>query len=118
MISVLHQGTGRNVRATQFLVPSWYPEIDFHIMPTMKLTARTVETFKPPATGRVELWDSSLPGFGIRITDKGSRSWVLMYRMTGGGPKRRMTLGTYPMLSLAEARQGAGEALQMVERGV
>jgi integrase len=84
----------------------------------MKLTARTVETFKPPATGRVELWDSSLPGFGIRITDKGSRSWVLMYRMTGGGPKRRMTLGTYPMLSLAEARQGAGEALQMVERGV
>ena len=41
-----------------------------------------------------------------------------MYRMTGGGPKRRMTLGTYPMLSLAEARQGAGEALQMVERGV
>ena len=118
MVFVLHQGTGRNVRATQFLVPCWYPEIEFHIMPTMKLTARTVETFKPPATGRVELWDSSLPGFGIRITDKGSRSWVLMYRMTGGGPKRRMTLGTYPMLSLAEARQGAGEALQMVERGV
>src|SRR4051794_16940116 len=96
----------------------WYPEVRFHVMPTIKLTARTVETLKPPAAGRDEWWDSSLPGFGIRITDKGTRSWVLMYRMSGGGSKRRMTLGTFPMLSLAEARQAAGDALQKVERGI
>jgi integrase len=87
-------------------------------MPSIKLTARTVETLKSPAAGRDEWWDSSLPGFGIRITDKGTRSWVLMYRMSGGGPKRRMTLGTFPMLSLAEARQAAGDALHKVERGI
>src|SRR4051812_42547466 len=116
--SVLHRGTGDNARATQFLVPDWYPEVRFHVMPTIKLTARTVETLKPPAAGRDEWWDSSLPGFGIRITDKGTRSWVLMYRMSGGGSKRRMTLGTFPMLSLAEARQAAGDALQKVERGI
>src|SRR4051794_5300313 len=40
------------------------------------------------------------------------------YRMSGGGSKRRMTLGTFPMLSLAEARQAAGDALQKVERGI
>src|SRR4051794_4616421 len=56
----------------------WYPKVRFHVMPTIKLTARTVETLKPPAAGRDEWWDSSLPGFGIRITDKGTRSWVLV----------------------------------------
>jgi integrase len=40
-------------------------------------------------------------------------AWVVMYRH--GNVKRRLTLGTYPALSLAEARKGARSALHAVQ---
>lgn len=43
-------------------------------MPNKKLTDTVVAKTKPPASGRLEYWDSLLPGFGLRITDKGARS--------------------------------------------
>ena len=36
-------------------------------MPTLKLTDRVVKGKKPPVEGYIELWDSHLPGFGLRI---------------------------------------------------
>jgi len=87
-------------------------------MPTRKLTEFTLAHAKAPAAGRIELWDALLPGFGLRITDKGNKSWILMYRLGGRtAPKRRLTLGTYPGVSLAEARDLARAALALVERG-
>ena len=41
-------------------------------MPTLKLTQAAVERLKPPASGRIEVWDSQLPGFGLRISETGS----------------------------------------------
>jgi integrase len=59
-----------------------------------------------------------LPGFGLRVTDRGAKSWVVMFRLGGRKmPKRRLTLGSYPKLSLAEARERAREALSQVARG-
>lgn len=79
-------------------------------MPTVKLTARTVEPIRPPASGRLELFDEDLPGFCIRITPNGRRSACVFYRF---GPRlRRATLGTLPPLTLADARQLAREALR------
>ena len=40
-------------------------------MPTLKLTQAAVERLKPPASGRVEYWDSQLPGFGLRVSAPG-----------------------------------------------
>ena len=40
-------------------------------------------------------------------------AWVVMYRH--GNVKRRLTLGTYPALSLADAREQAGRALRAVQ---
>ena len=37
-------------------------------MPTVKLTARTVDSIRPPKSGRLELFDDDLPGFCIRVT--------------------------------------------------
>jgi hypothetical protein len=34
-------------------------------MPTVKLTARTVQAARPPKSGRLELFDEDLPGFCI-----------------------------------------------------
>jgi integrase len=81
----------------------------------VKLTAKSVENVKPPEKGRLQLWDSALPAFGLRITERGKKSWVVMYRYRDR--QRRMTLGSYPAFSLAEAREEARATLRAVERG-
>ena len=43
-------------------------------MPTVRLIARTVEAARPPASGRLELFDEDLPGFCIRLTPNGGRT--------------------------------------------
>lgn len=80
-----------------------------------KLTARTVAALKPPASGRLEVWDSTLPGFGIRLTANGAASWVMMYRHEG--VKRRLTLGSYPRIKLAAARDFARKHMEAVAAG-
>jgi len=82
-------------------------------MPTMKMTARSVESIKSPSRGQVDYWDADNPGLGLRVSAGGRRAWVLMYRH--GGVKRRLTLGTYPALGLADAREKAGLAKHDVE---
>jgi integrase len=85
------------------------------IMPKRKLTAAAVEKVGAPNKGRIEYFDTVLPGFALRITDKGSKSWVLFYRI--GGRQRRLTIGKYPAFELADARTEAREALRLVEKG-
>jgi integrase len=84
-------------------------------MPTTKLTALTVANAKPPARGRLEYWDATLPGFGLRVTDKGAKSWTVLYR--AHGKLRRMTLGGFPALPLAAARDKARDVLRQVDAG-
>jgi integrase len=84
-------------------------------MPTVKLTTLGVANAKAPAKGRIEYWDATLPGFGLRVTNKGARSWTVLYRFRG--QLRRVTLGSYPALSLADARDRARDVLQSIEKG-
>jgi integrase len=53
----------------------------------------------------VDYWDEALPGFGMRVSSGGTRTWVVMYRYNG--IKRRMKIGIYPTKSLADARDDA-----------
>ena len=92
-------------------------------MPTIKLTDAAVQRLKAPSGGRVEYFDATLPGFGIRVagptprSPDGRRTWVLLYRHKG--EQRRLSLEpTYPALSLADARKQAGDALGLVSKGV
>ncbi len=85
-------------------------------MPQLRFTDRSIQAIKPAPEGRVEYWDTTLPAFGLRVTTKGKMSWVLMYRV--GGPVRRLTLGRYPAIGLADAREKARAALQLVDKGV
>ena len=61
-----------------------------------------------PKKVRFELPDGG--GLCIRVTTTGTKSWVFRY-MIDGKP-RRMTLGHYPTISLAEVRKLHGEAMQ------
>src|SRR5437868_9516278 len=86
-------------------------------MPSIKLTAFAVANAKPPLRGRVEYWDAALPGFGLRVTDKGAKSWTVLFRAPHG-QLRRVTLGKYPALPLAMARDRARDVLLEVEKGI
>lgn len=79
------------------------------------LTDRFLRAIRPPAKGQVDYWDAMIPGFGLRVGEGGRKSWVLMYRHQNR--KRRLTLGTYPVLSLSDAREAARDNLAKVQQG-
>lgn len=83
-------------------------------MPIINLTARVVEALKP-TVGQVDYRDKSVPGFGIRVSPGGRKSWTVVYRTNGR--LRRMTLGVYPHVSLAEARGKAKDVLHEAGNG-
>ena len=56
----------------------------------------------PPSRGQIDLWDESFPGFGLRISQGGTRAWVVMVRRDRR--KVRVTLGTYPEMPIETAR--------------
>ncbi len=86
-----------------------------------KLTDAVVTKTKPPSKpgDRIEIWDALLPGFGLRITDKGARTYFVMYRAdTPEGRKQRpLKIGDAAVVDLAEARERARDALREVARG-
>src|SRR5208337_778252 len=85
-------------------------------MPTTKLTQAAVEKLKVPDRGRVEFWDSQLPGFGLRISDSGRKTWVALYRV--GGKLVRETIGTGALIpNVAEARERARQSMQKAQAG-
>ena len=79
------------------------------------LTAASVDRIKPPASGQEEHFDKGFPGLALRISYGGGKSFVFFYRT--GGKLRRLTLGTYPAISLAQARQAWRDARQDVAAG-
>ncbi len=78
-------------------------------MPRINFTAASVAAIKPTAR-RVDYWDVHLTGFGLRVTTAGIKTWFLWFRLNGRSPAR-WTIGRYPALSLADARDIARVAI-------
>lgn len=88
-------------------------------MASMNFTVKALESIAlPPEGQRFEFWDESLPGFGIRVTSAGKKSWSVMYRVNDR--LRRMTLGSFGDggLSLADARVKAKDVLAQAAKGL
>jgi integrase len=81
------------------------------------LTVRYIDSITPPAKGRDIYWDAGIPGFGLRITAAGGKSWVLVYTLRGVAGLK-WTIGSYPKVPLADAREKAWEGLGKVAKGV
>ena len=79
-----------------------------------KLTKRFVEATEIGAT-RYDIFDSQIPGFGIRIAPSGTRTYVLMYR--SGGRRWRVSLGRHGIVTPEQAREAAIDILARVKRG-
>ncbi len=82
----------------------------------MALTDVEIRNLKARPTGRYEVFDSKVPGFAIRVSPSGVKSFVLMYRSMGR--LRRLTVGRYPVISLVEARRLASLALNRLNHGI
>ena len=65
-----------------------------------------IEQIKP-RNNQFEYWDKKYPGFGIRITPSGRKSWVGLTRFNG--KLKRVTLGTFPKIKTEMARIAANK---------
>ena len=79
-----------------------------------KLTSKAVENWKAAAT-RLEIPDAVMPGLYLLVQPTGRRGWAIRYRY--GNRTRKYTIGAYPIFSLAQARDRAGEVLREVHKG-
>lgn len=95
-------------------------------MPSEILTDLKVKTIKPPAVGRIEVWDARELGLVLRVTSNGKKSWALQYRTnvydgTGRRKTKKVTLGAYGegggKITLAEARRLAVKTKAVVADG-
>src|SRR6266481_333290 len=80
-----------------------------------RLTDRSIEALRPRAV-RYEVWDEGRKGFGLRVTPRGAKSFVWVYHFDGR--PRRLTFGTYPHLSLADAGVKLAEAKSLLGKGI
>lgn len=89
-------------------------------MPRVRLTARNIGSFKAPAKGAppIDYFDDAegaVPWFCLRVSSEGRRTFTVGYRV--GRRRRRLRVGRFPAISLAEARQRARSLLADVTRG-
>jgi hypothetical protein len=53
-------------------------------------------------------WDAGVPGFGVKVTPKDRKVFIVMYRLAGAGSRlRKYTIGPYGRITLAMARAQA-----------
>ena len=84
-------------------------------MPKRALTDASVRRLKSPIEGQVDIFDQGYPGLALRLSHGGRRTFVYFYRH--GGKLRRMSLGTFPAISLSEARDAWRSAREEVGKG-
>jgi integrase len=82
------------------------------------LTDVLVRSLTPPDKGRLELSDSRCPGLEIRATAGGAKSWSFRFRDPRSAKITRATIGSYPDVTLAEARERAGDLRRAVAAGL
>lgn len=75
----------------------------------MKITKQTIKDIGIPER-ETWIWDSTLPGFGLRVWPSGRAVYVLRYR-TSAGTQRKLTLGDARVMTPDEARDRARKAV-------
>jgi integrase len=70
----------------------------------------------PDGKSQTFLWDSLLPGFGVRCTKSGFKSYVVQRTMDGKEVRR--TVGPHGEYTVDEAREEARHVLQGMRKGV
>jgi integrase len=83
------------------------------------LTPRAIAALKPaPAGKRYDRLDGIVPGLAVRVTDKGSKSYVLVVRYPGARNPTRRSLGDVGAITLEGARTKARAWLGQIQTGI
>jgi integrase len=76
-------------------------------MPRVKLTKSVIDALPTPAKDLV-YWDVASPGFGVKVTPKGRKVFIVLYRTAGAGSRlRKYTIGPHGRVTLHQARVAA-----------
>ncbi|HKF09584.1 MAG TPA: Arm DNA-binding domain-containing protein [Xanthobacteraceae bacterium] len=80
-------------------------------MARLKLTKSNIDAL-PTSKADVVYWDVGLPGFGVKVTPKGRKVFIVLYRTGGAGTRlRKFTIGPYGRVTLHQARVAAQKGL-------
>ena len=88
----------------------------------MRITKTTIEKLVLPCprpdgnVGQIIYRDKSLPGFGVRVTSNGAKSFVVEKRI--GNRNRRITIGRYGHFTVEQARIEAAKLLGKLASGI
>jgi integrase len=76
-------------------------------IPRLRLTKSAIDDL--PALAKDTLyWDAGLPGFGVKVTPKGRKVFLVLYRVAGAGSRlRKYTIGPFGRVTLPMARAQA-----------
>ena len=76
-------------------------------MPSIRLTKSAIDALPIPKSD-VVYWDAGCPGFGVKVTPKGRKVFIVLYRTGGAGSRlRKYTIGPYGRVTLHQARVAA-----------
>lgn len=78
----------------------------------IRITKTVIANAKPGQS----LWDTTPPGFGVRVLASGTCSFIFQYRPTGG-KQTKITIGQYPAMSIDDARRAALDHYARVKEG-
>lgn len=91
-------------------------------------TDRSLKALAPAKAGsRYELWDTKIPGFGVRVGDAtdpsrpgkaGQVGFILYTRFPGSPHPSRRALGRYGAITLEKAREKAAEWRELARKGI
>jgi integrase len=82
----------------------------------MKITAQSADGLQLRPGEADRIWfDAAIPGFGLRVRDTGSRSWIFQYKIAS--KTRRLVIGQASAIKLGRAREIASEYHAKVKLG-
>ena len=67
---------------------------------------------------RYDVMDTDVPGFGVRVSEIGQKTFILIARYPGSPNPTRRALGEYPALSLEDARGRARDWRDLIRKGL
>ena len=76
-------------------------------MPRLKLTKSAIDALPAPPSD-VVYWDTGFPGFGVKVTPKGRKVFIVFYRTGGTGSKLRK----YPSLPMDHPASSAASSAE------
>lgn len=81
-----------------------------------KINETFVKKVAPPTANHKIHYDSDIPGFGVRVTKAGTKSFILNYHINKR--ERRFTIGKFPAWTAAAARDKAKELRRLIDQGI